>query len=434
VDKEGAQARKGVFMIDASRGFMKDGPKNRLREQDIHRIVDVFRKQLDVPKYSRMVSLEEIEKNEFNLNLPRYIDSQTPEDLQDIGGHLQGGIPIADIDALQRYWDVCPQLRGVLFKELRPGYGTLAVVKSAIKSTILGHPEFAAFISGMNDHFIAWRDTCAGMLKGLRAGDHPKQVIAAVAEGLLAHYATKALIDPYDVYQHLMDYWTEIMQDDCYLIAVDGWKSETTRIVEKDKKGRERDKGWSSDLVPKALIVARYFAKEQRAIDQVAGDLQGVTTQLAEMEDDHGVEDGAFAEFEKANKATVTARLNEIQGDADAKDEAAVLTDWLRLNAEEAELKKRLKEAVASLDAEAYMKYPNLNESEIKTLVVDDKWLAALHFVILGELERVSQQLTDRVKEFSDRYQTPLSLTAGRVADLEAKVRHHLETMGFSWK
>src|SRR5713101_2993378 len=122
VDKEDAHARKGIFMIDASGGFMKDGPKNRLRAQDIHKIVDVFKKRLDAPKYARMVSVEEIEKNEFSLNLPRYIDSQMPEDLQDIEGHLKGGIPTADVDALQRYWAVCPQLRSVLFTENRPGY------------------------------------------------------------------------------------------------------------------------------------------------------------------------------------------------------------------------------------------------------------------------------------------------------------------------
>src|SRR5207244_13213590 len=104
IDKEDAHARKGIFMIDASVGFMKDGPKNRLRAQDIYKIVDVFNRRLEVPKYSRMVSVEEIEKNEFNLNLPRYIDSQQSEDLQDIEGHLRGGIPKADIDALQPYW------------------------------------------------------------------------------------------------------------------------------------------------------------------------------------------------------------------------------------------------------------------------------------------------------------------------------------------
>ena len=105
----------------------------------------------------RMVAVEEIEKNDFNLNLPRYIDSQTPEDMQDIEGHLHGGIPAADIDALQRYWDVCPELRKTLFKPNRPGYLDLAVDKPAIKSAIYEHPEFAAFIAGMNAHFATWR-------------------------------------------------------------------------------------------------------------------------------------------------------------------------------------------------------------------------------------------------------------------------------------
>jgi type I restriction enzyme M protein len=434
VDKEDAHARKGIFIIDASGGFMKDGPKNRLRAQDIHKIVDVFNKQLDVPKYARMVSFAEIEQNEFNLNLPRYIDSHTPEDLQDIAGHLQGSIPAADTDALQRYWDVCPQLRHSLFRENRAGYVDLAVDKVDIKSTIYDHPEFASFIAGMNAHFAEWRQTSLETLKALQAGCHPKQVIATLAEGLLAHYAGKPLIDRYDVYQHLMDYWAETMQDDCYLIAADGWKAETTRIIEKDKKGKEKDKGWTCDLVPKALIVARYFANEQAAIDQLAAELEGVTARLAEIEEEQGGEDGAFADFDKVNKANVTARLNEIRGDQEARVEAAVLTDWLKLNGEEAELKKRLEEAEAELDARAYAQYPKLSEAEIKTLVVDDKWLAALDAAIHGEMDRVSQELAQRVKVLADRYETPLPRILSRVAELEAKVNGHLKTMGYSWQ
>jgi len=316
IDKEDAHARKGIFMIDASGGFMKDGPKNRLRAQDIHKIVDAFNKRLEIPKYSRMVGFEEIEKNEFNLNLPRYIDSQTPEDLQDIAGHLQGGIPAADVDALRRYWAVCPRLKETLFKERRPGYFDLAVEKSAIKSTIYQHPEFAAFIAGMSDHFAAWREKSATTLKALQAGCHPKEVIATVAEDLLAHYADRPLIDKYDVYQHLMDYWNETMQDDCYLIAADGWKAETYRIIEKDKKGKEKDKGWTCDLVPKALVVARYFAEEQIAIDRLAADLENATARLTELEEEHSGEDAAFSGFDKINKASVTDRLKEIAGNA----------------------------------------------------------------------------------------------------------------------
>ncbi len=331
IDKSDAKARKGIFMIDASGGFMKEGPKNRLRAMDIHRIVDTFDKRLDVPKYARMVPFAEIEKNEFNLNLPRYIDSQTPEDLQDIAGHLQGGIPAADIDALERFWAICPKLRNALFKKRRPGYLDLAVEKAAIKPAIYEHPEFSAFIAGMNAHFDAWRRKSAAALKALKVGCHPKEVIGERSESLLAHYAGKPLIDSYDVYQHLMDYWTATMQDDVYLIAADGWKAETSRIIEKDKKGKEKDKGWTCDLIPKPLIVARYFAKEQAAIDQLAADLEGVTGRLAELEEEHGGEEGAFAELDKVNNANVAARLKEIKGDKDAKDESAVLNEWLKV-------------------------------------------------------------------------------------------------------
>jgi len=434
IDKREAQARRGVFMIDASRGFMKDGPKNRLRSQDIHKIVDVFNRQLEIPKYSRMVSFEEIEKNEFNLNLPRYIDSQTPEDLQDIEGHLKGGIPVADIDALQRYWDVCPQLRSALFKANRPGYLDLAVEKQAIKSVIYEHPEFAAFITGMNAHFAAWRQKSAAKLKALQAGFQPKEIISVLAEDLLAHYADKPLIDPYDVYQRLMDYWDETMQDDCYLISADGWKAETYRIIVKDKKGKEKDKGWSCDLVPKSLVVARYFAEEQKAIDQLAAELESVTARITELEEEHGGEEGLFSEFDKLNKIGVTARLREIKGDQEAQDEADALNDWMKLNNEESEIKKRLKEAELELDANAFAQYPKLGEDEIKTLVVDDKWLAALTAAAHGEMDRITQALTRRVKELAERYETPLPQMVSRVAKLEAKVDRHLERMGFSWK
>ena len=415
IDKEDAPARKGIFMIDASGGFMKDGPKNRLRAMDIHKIVDVFNKRLDVPKYSRMVAFEEIEKNEFNLNLPRYIDSQTPEDLQDIAGHLQGGIPAADVDALQAYWDVCPQLRHTLFKDtprrlLRSRRGEVGHQVDDLR---------ASRVRGVHRrherpfHRMA-RRRAPKTLKALKAGCHPKEVIAALSEGLLAHYAGKPLIDAYDVYQHLMDYWAETMQDDVYLVAADGWKAETSRVIEKDKKGKEKDKGWACDLIPKPLIVARYFAKEQAAIDRLAAELESVTARLAEMEEEHGGEDGAFADLDKVNKANVAARLKEIAGDKEAKDEVAVLNDWLKLNSEETDLKKRLKKAEAALDAKAYAKYPKLTEADIKTLVVEDKWLAALDAAVHGEMDRVSQQLTQRVKELAECYESPLPQMVAR--------------------
>ena len=438
IDKEKAHARKGIFMINAGGGFMKDGPKNRLRSRDLHKIVTVFNNLLEIPKYSRMVSIEEIEKNEFNLNLPRYIDSQEPEDLQDIDGHLNGGIPVRDVEALAKYWEVCPGLKAALFKACRKGYVNLKPEKAAIKDTIYGHPEFAEFIEQANAHFAKWRKKQATRLKALQVGFAPKELIIELSEDLLKHYTGRPLIGRYDVYQRLMDYWDETMQDDCYLIAVDGWKAETYPVIEIVKsgknKGKEKVKGWACDLVPKPLIVARFFAEKQKAIDELAAELESVTAKLSELEEEHGGEDGAFAEFDKINKGNVAARLKEIRGDKDSADEAAILKAWLKLNESESALKKQIKDDEVALDAKAKAHYRKLNDEDVKTLVVDDKWLAALDAAIHGEMDRVSQALTRRVKELAERYEMRLLDATGHVAELEAKVNGHLERMGFAWK
>jgi len=454
IDKVDAQARKGIFMIDASGGFMKDGPKNRLRSMDIHRIVDVFNKRLDVPKYARMVPFAEIEKNEFNLNLPRYIDSQTPEDLQDIAGHLQGGIPAADVDALSRYWNVCPQVRNILFKESRPGYVELAVEKSAIKSAIYEHPEFAAFIAGMNALFAVWRQKNVTTLKDLQTGCHPKEVIAALAEGMLAHYAGKPLIDPYDVYQHLMDYSAETMQDDVYIIALDSWVGgvktrELHQIKNKHGKlvwaeaydfllGRRRFK---SDLVPGTILIGRFFQAEQAELDEFEVQLAAVEQELEEQRDEHGTEGGLLEDVTDVDgdKRNITAKtvkewLKENKANVDFAAESEAITNYGRLLEKQAELKGQIKAATSGLHSAMAMKYSKLTESEVKTLVVDDKWLAALDAAIHSEMDRVSQVLTQRVKELAERYETSLPKIASRVAELEAKVNRHLETMGFAWK
>ncbi len=433
IDKEGAHARRGIFMIDASKGFIKDGNKNRLRERDIHQIVDVFTKQLEIPKYSRMVSFEEIEKNEYNLNLPRYIDCQEVEDVQDIEGHLRGGIPVSDVDALGCYWSICPNLRQTLFVDLRPGYVNLVVDKAAIKTTIDGHPEFARFMSDMEMLFSEWKKIHTIKLKGLASGCQPKRVIAELSESILSHYADKPLIDKYDLYQLSMDYWVGTMQDDFYIIAADGWKAETSRVIEKNKKGKDVDKGWTCELVPKELVVVRYFAKEQETISKLESELETIIAQRIELEEENGGDEGVFSDMEKVNKTTVTARLKEIRGDTESDDEADVLNAWMKLSSEETRKKRILKDAEALLDAKAYAKYPTLTEAEIKTLVVEDKWLAALAASVQNELNRISRALSVRVKELAERYETPLPAIEKEVEALGAKVNEHLRKMGFAW-
>ena len=213
-------------MIDASKGFLKDGNKNRLRAQDIHKIVSVFNQQKELLGYSRMVLLSEIADptNDYNLNIPRYIDASEPEDLHDLGAHLNGGIPDADIDALNTYWTVFPTLRNALFKANgRPGYSDPLVETQHVKTTILTHTEFTAYRQQVSAVFGEWRAAHQDFLFGIGIGTLPREVIHTLSKDLLERFTHLPLLDPYDVYQKLMDYWDETMQDDVYLIAADGW-------------------------------------------------------------------------------------------------------------------------------------------------------------------------------------------------------------------
>jgi type I restriction enzyme M protein len=449
LDKENAHARKGIFMIDASKGFIKDGNKNRLRAQDIDRIVDTFTRQLELPRYARMVPLSEISdpKNDFNLNLPRYIDSTETEDLQDIDGHLRGGIPDRDIDALDRYWQVLPAVRPLLFESAgRAGYSRLKLSAGEIKAAIFGHAQFTAFNASVTGLFAQWKKANVRRLNAIKSGDHPKVLIETLSEELLAIFGKARLIDPYDVYQHLMDYWAATMQDDVYLIAQAGWvdAARPRLIVEtREQKSKEQPdftvgkKKFKSDLIPAALLIARYFAPEQAAIEALESEVGALEQQLDEVKEEHGGEGGLLEEVVdekgKIPKKAVAARLKEIgRADEDA-EERKTLEDYAALLDQQADAKGRLNAAQKVLKAKLAAKYGKLTEAEIKNLVVDDKWLAQFAADVQSELDRVSQALTGRIRQLADRYAAPLPQLTEEAETLAARVDEHLKKMGAVW-
>ena len=329
LDKEHAAGRKAVFMIDASKGFVKDGNKNRLRAQDIHRIVDTFTRCVEIPRYSRMVPLAEIAdpRNDYNLNIPRYIDSSEPEDLQDIDGHLRGGIPDRDLDDLARYWEVFPGVRAALFQPAdRPGaLCSIAKVDGGqVKATIFEHPGIYRVQSVRHGSLFAkWKKANRPKLTGIAAGDRPQaRFLETLSEHLLAVFASARLVDPYDVYQHLMTYWADAMQDDVYAVAHDGWTTAAQpQLLVEDKEKRTKEKPdlvigkkkYKAELVPPALVVARYFAPERAEIEKWEAAAAQETQKLDELREVHGGEDGLLAEViddkGKIAKGTVAARL-----------------------------------------------------------------------------------------------------------------------------
>ena len=437
IDKAQAHSRKGIFMLDASKGFIKDGNKNRLRAQDIHKVVDVFTKQLEQPRYSRMVPLSEIAANDYNLNIPRYIDASEPEDLHDLTAHLQGGIPDRDINALAPYWQVFPSMRDALFAPVRAGYSKAQIDAGKIKTTLLEYPEFKEFAQRAMTLLTQWQQQMA--LQELSVGDNPKALIDEISEALLAQYADTALLNNYDVYQILMDYWNDTMQDDVYLLTQDGWlagKMLRELVAEKGEKLKETpdiviDKAkFKADLIAPSLIIARYYKTEQKQLDQLQADLDNATQELESYLEENSGEDGLLAEAlndkDKVTKVTITARLKV----ATDKEEKAALKQAKALFDAEADSKKALKEAQDQLDRAVFKHYATLSEDDIKTLIVNDKWHATLQSRIQAEIERIIQQLANRVKELEERYAEALPTIRQSVDALSLKVAAHLKAMG----
>ena len=545
IDKESAAQRKGIFMIDAGGGFMKDGPKNRLRSQDIHRIVDVFNKQQEIDKYSRLVPLHEIAdpKNDYNLNIPRYIDSQEDEDKQDIAAHLQGGIPARDVEALREYWDVYGSMKRSLFRaNSRPNYWELTVAKDDIKNTIFGHAEFEAYSAQMQTVFDQWKQRNSTTLKALDKGCLPKEVIFHTAEDLLTTYHGKALVNPYHIYQIIMDYWAEAMQDDLYELGADGWKAgnEVKRLIKKAvKKGGKETvikgvEGLQGRLIPPQLLIQQYFASEKLILDKKKGLLENNLTSQTELLEEHGDVEGALEDvstkkdaeeakrsftirawkehipesykfflqvynrLEKgekilleevshplienarnskgnitqkklgelittedntenkkilenylstlrrvsSDKSKVNKQIRDISKELDdlialnPKDESLIelrlINQYLDLLAEETSLKDEIKIIENELEIKVIKQYPKLSIDEIKTLVVDNKWMATLENRIATEMDAISYRLTERIKELAERYENPLPEITQQVEQLRLQVSKHLEAMGYA--
>ena len=451
IDKENAAKRKDIFMIDAGKGFIKDGNKNRLREQDIHKIVDTFNHRIETARYSRIIPLAEIAdpKNDYNLNIPRYIDSQEAEDMQDIEAHLLGGIPKRDIEAMEKYWAVYSSLKNELFKTVskRPEYYQLNIANEEIKNTIFQHPEFTSFGKKMDAVFNKWKTATTTRTKALYKGLKSKQEIYTISENLLKHYADKQLTDKYAMYQHLMDYWAETMQDDFYELTADGWiaGNDVKRMEKKTKKGGKEVvkqvagiEGLEGRLIPPSLMIQEYFVTEQKAIDDLEAQAESLTANMDELREEHGGENGLLVNAmdvkQKISKKNLQAAIKDLgKRNAENAEEYDMLQQYKKLMEDEKKVQGKIKIAKSDLEKKVIAQYPKLSIDEIKTTVVEKKWMNSMDMRIRIEMDNISHRLTQRIKELAERYETPLPKLSSEGDELTTKVENHLKRMNFVW-
>lgn len=295
IDKAKTSTSKGIFMIDARAGFAKDGAKNRLREQDIRRVFDAWEtlELLDangqlseteeqIPHFARFVPYTEItnERNDSNLNVSRYITPVDTEIQQDLFAHLKlnGGLPAKDVeDGFSYLWRYCPSLKDELFSPLQPGYYSLAIERKDVPEAIAFNKEFRELSGFFSASVEEWFKLISRQMFTLSPGCQPKKLIADWSESLLETLSeVDSLVDEYDVYDILLNYWNASMQDDCYLISRDGWVAELSceqlTIEKKSKevkfvaKKNPTFRDYTCDLLPVYIVVNRFFKKENEDV------------------------------------------------------------------------------------------------------------------------------------------------------------------------
>lgn len=508
IDKEGAANRQGIFMIDASRGYVKDGNKNRLRERDIYRIITTFNEQITTdPKYARFVPNDEIEKkNGYNLNITRYIDSTDPEDIQDIYAHIHGGIPAVDIDSLPKYWDVFPSLKAELLTAISEKYYSLNVEHENIRQTIYKNAEFSEYGEKLDEAFAAWKTKEYPTLSSLDEDVSARELIVSLAEDILAEFEHLTLIDKYDVYQVLLAYWNEVMNDDVSLIISepDGYaNARATDNIEEEitqgkNKGEMKVTGWEGRLIPKAIVIDTFFREEKNAIEEAESVVAETESQLSDLIESADEESALadVAENGKVKAKDVEAKIEELTQHVETEEtiELELLMDQLPMQKKRLQAylvghplcesavtekgtvtkssimmrlfiirtvenvpeslqddvnqlrqaldlcgkvsgyNKVVKDLSKALDEKCRSRYEMLTDEEIIDLLVNRKWFDSIFTGIADLYAAISHRLTSRIVELSDRYEDTLPDLEKDTADYEAKVKSHLERMGFKWE
>lgn len=453
IDKKEAANRTGIFMIDASKGFEKDGAKNRLRPRDMRKIIDTYLAGEEVERYARMVPLSEISdaKNNYNLNIPRYIDTSEPEDIQDLEAHLKGGIPNRDLDALGEYWDAFPNLRDELFRPLREGYSELTVEPEQVAKVIEESEDVRAFTSTVSEAVEDWWNYHRGQLEAIDSQTRPQQLIEDLGDDLLEKFRGRPLISEYSVYEQLMSYWNDTMHDDVTLIVGAGWvdaaQPREARITGYDNKKKPKYESadlvfgtgvkaqrWVTDLIPPALIIDRYFADEKAELDRLTAEQERISQELQEYIEEHAVEEGllweAVNDDGNVKVGDARKRLKEAKAEGGEVEEITALNYVVKLFADETAAKKAAKDAGLKVDQQSFQAYEGLRDKDIRVLVIEDKWGGSIRESSDVEVAKTVQSLVLRLNVLGERYSETLEQITSEAEQADRRVRVHLRDMG----
>ncbi|GAA8383000.1 type I restriction-modification system subunit M [Helicobacter pylori] len=438
LDKENARARKGVFVIDASKDFKKDGNKNRLRDQDVQKMIDTFNALKEIPYYSKMVSLEEISANDYNLNIPRYIASKQELE-KDLFALINSPsyLPKNEIKAYAPYFQVFKELKNTLFKKSdKEGYYALKTECENIKELITQSLEYQTFHASVLsafeslDLFTTFND--------LEPGFNPKTLIESVCSKVLKEFEKVGILDKYGVYQLFKDYYNEVLQDDWFLISFNGFESakelrKLNPLKDKNKKANYLEEPdfivqktyYKSDLIPKNLIKQRFFEKETKELEELENALNEKEALLDEFIEEHSNEEGLFDGL-KINESVLKKELKNAT-DPEDKEILKTALEWLEAKNKALKMKNKAHE---DLELKAFHQYKNLEINEIKDLIIKDKWLNSLKNALENKIQKRINAFASALNTIISSYSNSLLELDKEVKESESKVLEHLKDLG----
>lgn len=425
LDKKDAINRKDIFMIDASKYFVKDGNKNKLREEDIKKITDIYLSRIEEEKYSRIVTMKEIEKEEYNLNIPRYIDSSDEETIQDIRAHLLGGIPEVDIEKLGQYWSVAPNLKKELFKKnKKEGYLDLAINKEKINEKISGSKEFIAYFENLIEKVIRWQEENKDKLYNVNSETRVKDLIEELSNNILKIFEGDKLIDKYEAYEFLMEYYNNTLKDDLYLIIENGWIPKL--IYGQDKNGKIKKNEFESDLLPKDIVVKEYFKEYADKLEELNYELNDLIKEFESKIEENTGDESIFNDEDKVNEELVKDKMKE-----ESQENIVILKEMLNNLSKQKDVKKSIKKVQEEVNDLIIKKYDSLNETTAKELIINKKWFKDLENRFADIYIDIIYDLSNQIITVIENYENTLEQLVKETSYFESLVLKDLERMGY---
>lgn len=425
LDKKDAKNRKSIFMIDASKYFVKEGNKNRLREEDIKKITDTYLNRIEIDCYSKNVLISDVEKEEYNLNIPRYIDSFDDDVVQDIKAHLLGGIPKRDIEKLNKYWNIAPKLKNKLFNNNeKDGYLDLVISKEKVNEEITNSEEFINYSVELSKKVNLWENENKDVLYSMNNDSKAQDIIKSLSDNILKAFTNDMLIDKYEAYEFLMEYYNDTLKDDFYLLIENGWIPKL--VFAQDKNGKIKKNDFDSDLLPKEIVIDEYFKDEEEDLEKLNSDLNNYVLNFDSIVAENTGDEEIFNDEEKINEKLIKDKIKE-----ETETNIVILNELLNNLSLQKDLKKKIKSHQEALNSMIINKYSLLDEDTSKDLLINKKWFKSIERRFDDKYEDLIYDLSNKIVSEYENYEETLGQLSNKTSELESAVLKDLERMGF---